>query len=221
MPDTADGDDVGPLFPPPADFAQQQLPIIELTQSWQRIHACDRDAIYFSRTGSTRFRAPHGEYGVMYSGADAFCAFVETFGRLDAGGDSDFRVVDVGMLSVRCLSEITATRPLRLVDLTGSGLRRIGADARLCSGEHAMARLWALAMWAHPSQPDGILYPTRHDLSRKCAAIFDRAADIVRAGKPRRLIELPWDLLGEILDAYWVLVGRRVRDRIYEPCARM
>jgi hypothetical protein len=137
----------------------------------------------------------------MYIGADIYCCFIETFGRLDRG-NVDFRIVDRASLEVRCISQITVTRPLRLVDLTGPGLRRLGADGRLCTGDHAQARLWAVALWGHPDQPDGILYPARHDLSRKSVALFDRASSAVNAGTPQRLIDLPRHRLEAVLNRY-------------------
>lgn len=94
-------------------------------------------------------------------------------------------------------------RPLRLVDLTGSGLARIGADARLTSSDYGISQRWALALWAHPEQPDGILYPARRDPSRHSVAIFDRAADAVSAVRLGSLIEPPLDtVLADVMDTY-------------------
>jgi hypothetical protein len=198
----APSDEPGPLFPPPPGFASRRLPLLHTDRSWQRIHACRHGALYFARSGETRCRAPNGEYGILYAGSDIHCSFVETFGRLGSKAGTDVRGVGMAALMTRCVSEISVARPLRLVDLSGPGLRRIGADARLCAGDHRIARTWALAIWAHPDQPDGLLYPARHDPSRQCAALFDRAADAMRAGTPCRLIDLDPGLLGNILDTY-------------------
>lgn len=192
---------LGPLSPPPPDLATRRLPLSKTTRSWQRIHRCDRAAIFFNPAGNTRFCAPNGEYGVMYIGADLNCCFIETFGRLDQGA-TDFRVIDQESLEARCVSHITVIRPLRLVDLTGAGLRRIGADGRLCTGDHLQARLWAHALWDHSERPDGILYPARHDLSRKSVALFDRAGSAINVGTPRRMIDLPRRQLRAVLDRY-------------------
>lgn len=200
-PDNAEPIEPGPLFSPPSDFAARLLPLTQADRSWQRLHSCRRDALYFGHSGETRFRAPNGEYGVMYAGSDIYCAFVETFGRLGTTPDQDVRVVAMSTLLDRCVSEITVTRPLRLVDLSGPGLRRIGADARLCSGDHHVARLWAQAIWMHPDQPDGIQYPARHDPSRQSVALFDRAAAL-QIGPARCVIDLDPKLLGRILDTY-------------------
>lgn len=83
------------------------------------------------------------------------------------------RTISSGELSARALSEVACNRPLRLVDLTGHGLARIGADARLCSGDHEYSRPWSRALRFHPSQIDGLYYPVRHDPSRRAAAIFN------------------------------------------------
>jgi hypothetical protein len=63
-----------------------------------------------------------------------------------------------------------------LVDLTGPGLARIGADARLTTGPHEQSRQWSRAIHDHPSKVDEILFAVRHDPSQKAAAIFNRAA---------------------------------------------
>jgi uncharacterized protein (DUF2336 family) len=60
--------------------------------------------------------------------------------------------------------------------MTGKGLVLLGADARLASGDYRVAQRWAQALWQHPSEPDGLLYHSRHDDERVCCAIFDRAS---------------------------------------------
>lgn len=69
------------------------------------------------------------------------------------------------------LSEFRSERHLRLVDLTGPGLARLGADARLFAGDHGQARQWSRAFYSHPDRVDGIYYPVRHDPSRVAAAV--------------------------------------------------
>jgi hypothetical protein len=103
----------------------------------------------------------------------------------------------------RCLTHIEAVRRLTLVDLTGPGLARLGADERLCAGDHAVAQRWALALWAHSSHPDGLYYRARHDPSRFCLALYDRAADAVRASRQGSLLEpANTALLANILEVY-------------------
>jgi hypothetical protein len=194
--------DLGPLPPPPADLAARALPIVHLDRRWYRIHACAHGALFYSTQPVARFNAPAAEYGTTHLGDDLACCFVETFGRLDTAAATTVRTVGQAQLLAACVSEIVSTRPLTLVDLTGSGPRRLDADARLFASEHAVARLWGRALWAHPSQPDGLLFPSRHDPSLPSLALFDRARDAVQAGAPQSLATLPLTVLGALLDRY-------------------
>jgi hypothetical protein len=64
---------------------------------------------------------------------------------------------------------------LRFVDLASSGgLTHIGADARLVTGSYKIAQRWSASLRFHPSKPDGIRYPARHDPTRVAYAIFTR-----------------------------------------------
>ena len=166
----------GPLPDPPADLGRRSLPVRTLSAPWYRLHARGRQAVFFGRTGLGRFDAPAGEFGTLYLAEDVPGAFVETFGQATAR-----RILALPDLARRRLARIEPPRPLRLVDLTGAGLARIGADARLFAGDHAVARRWALALHRHPRAPDGVLYPARHDPSRRAAAVFDRVRGRFRA----------------------------------------
>lgn len=181
---------------PPTGLSSRSLPCKESSGPWIRIHACSREAVFFGRTGDNRFDAPEGSYGCLYAAEDAHGAFVETF-----GDPLDIRLVSRADLAKRCLARITATRGLRLVDLTGKGLRQIGADARLTSGDRALAQRWALALWQHPSKPDGIAYRVRHDPSKEAVAIFDRAKTVVKSQPMGRLTDDP-AALAAILNHY-------------------
>ena len=154
--------------------------------------------LHFGRNDLGRFNAPAGQFGLLYAAVDVHCAFVETFGR-----ELGRQVVSLAELSQRCLIYVEVTRALRLVDFTGRSLRRIGADARLTSGDHDIARRWSLALWQHPSQPDGLYWRSRFDNDRFCAAIYDRAGDALTSVDLGALTEpqhVP--LLQDILDTY-------------------
>lgn len=187
---------------PPADLHTRVLPLVHDQRPWYRLHDCRYAPIYFGRSGKNRFDAPDGPagvYGVLYMGADAHGAFVETYGN--ATGVS---VVSLSVVRDACLARIEAARPLVLVDLTGAGLAHIGADGRLCAGDRdPLWHRWAVALWAHPDQPDGLLYPARHDLSRHSVALFDRVSAVLTAHPQGRLTDLSnATLLGDILDTY-------------------
>ena len=190
---------------PPGDLSGVSLPLTEVDTVWFRSHLRRYGALFFGRSGDCRFDAPGQEYGVLYVADNLEGAFIETFG---IRSKATVRHVTMRQLRDRRFAEISFPRPLRLVDLTGPGLARVGADARLCAGgDYAVAQLWSLAFWQHTDQPDGILYLSRHDPSTRCAAIFDRAgsgpgggpseSDIGSLTEPRHRI-----LLASLLNRY-------------------
>ena len=161
--------------PEPGDLSGVRLPLKESESIWFRCHQKDFRALYFGRSGDSRFDAPEQEYGVLYAAETLEGAFIETFGLRSKPA---VRHITWRHLRDRRFAEISFARPLRLVDLTSAGLAVLGADARVCTGgDYTVSQLWSLALWQHPDQPDGILYRSRHDPSLSCAAIFDRVDD--------------------------------------------
>lgn len=146
-----------PLAPhpePPLDFSDRPLPVVTSTQPVYRLNPIRHDsALFFDRSGKGRFDGQEQGYGILYVGADEYAAFIECFGRAHGA-----RGVAELALRQRNLVRITSARPLVLADLTGNGLVKLGADARLASGSYLMARKWAQAIWQHPQQVDGIRY---------------------------------------------------------------
>lgn len=195
----------GDLPDPPADLAKRRLVTVEAAFRLRRIHRCALEPIYFGRAGGTRFVAPGGEYGVLYAGRDAYGAFAEVFGDTWASEPATpgWNVLPEAVLHGWCLVTLIASRPLLLCDLRGSGLARIGADARLCSGSYAVAGRWALALWAHPRHVDGLLYRSRHDDDTVSVALFNRCSEILTAGRSRQLDQIP-ELTSRLLRRYSV-----------------
>jgi hypothetical protein len=184
---------------PPDDFNSREVLIRELAGPLFRIHRLAHEPVYFGRASRHRFDAPSAEYGVLYCAEDEWGAFIETFGQ--ATGIS---TVSVNSLTANPLVSISLSRPLRVIDFSASGgLTRAGADARLCSGDHALSRRWSLAVWRHPTNVDGIAYGCRHDPPRVALAVFDRAADAVSAKSIGALMAPEHqELLGQVLDTY-------------------
>ncbi len=190
----------GPHPAPPRDLADRPLPLRTWQSPWLRIHRAVRPPLHFGRSGDNRFDDAAAEFGVLYLGADFEGAFVETFGRVVADAP---RLVSARALGDRLLTPIDFDPPLRLVDLSGPGLGRLGADARLCAGDYRAAQRWSRALWAHPEAPDGLLYRSRHDPSRLCAAVFERAAGRARPRPGVSLVALDLRLhLAATLDLY-------------------
>jgi len=183
---------------PPANLREQKLPVIQIQQPWFRIYKSHHNPLYFGQTGDNRFDAPAQEFGVMYIASDPHGAFMETF-----GSQTGIRVVSASELSIRSISELTCMRLLKLVDITGSGVAHLGADARLATGSHRIAQLWAQELWSHPDQVDGIYYRARHDLDQTWAAIFDRAESVFEIANTQLCISRNFSkTLATILNTY-------------------
>jgi len=148
----------------------------------------EHEPAFWGRTGNNRFDAPSGEYGVLY-GAETFDgAFIETF------GDVSPKTVSVNSLTVRGVATVGPRRSLQLVDFAGPGLSQVGLDARICTDDHALSQEWSRALWAHPSQPDGIWYAARHDASEHSVALFDRVASALTVAALSGLMDSPQDI---------------------------
>jgi hypothetical protein len=187
---------------PPESPVEFRILVTRLRGAFFRSHSLRHGPLFFGKTAAHRFDAPAGEFGVCYLARDRHGAFIETFGH-----ETGVRFVTEAQLRERGLARVTLadrSSPLRLVDLRGEGLARLGADASLVTGlDLDLARRWSLALHAHPRCPDGILYRARHDPARESVALFDRAA-----GKVRVSSSTPWldpslhEALGGTLDTY-------------------
>jgi hypothetical protein len=188
-----------PHPPPPADLSQRALPLVALPGPWVRSYRLTHDPLYFGRAGTERFDAPDGSFGVCYAGMDNACAFIETFGHA-----TGHRVVTASELAARGRARLSASRPLRLVDLTGAGLARLGADNVLAAGlDYQLSQTWAAALWGHPTQSDGLLYRARYDPSLQSVALFDRAAPVLTAEPRGGWFDRDyWPTLAHLLDRY-------------------
>jgi hypothetical protein len=183
---------------PPSDFDNRPLPVVEGTGPWYRLNPAQYDsALHFDRSGRGRFDGPQQGYGILYVGEDVCAAFIETFGRIHGA-----KGVSEVLLRQRNLVEIKVDRPLVLVDLIGSGLVKLGADARLTAGKYTKARRWARAIHEHPQQVDGIRYRSRHDPNRLCCGFFDRVQPCLGEQNQGTLIEQHPHQLAQILAHY-------------------
>lgn len=194
-------DELGP-HPPPDDLTRRDLPIQVVDRLWVRFHRAWQSALYWGtsppRGRPGRFDAPAGSYGTLYVAADEDGAFIETFGY-----NTGVRLVPSEQLTAVDVSIVRAGRPLRLVQLTGQGLARLGADARLFAADFGPARAWSKALHDHPSAPDGILYASRHDETQICAVLFDRVSPIVTSERRGNLADPGQaQLVASLLDRY-------------------
>ncbi len=138
-------------------------------QQWFRLHGNRFAPMHFGCSGNNRFDSSDGQFGTLYLAQQIDGAFAEVFCRQRQ------RQVSAGFLARIHVAEFRSTRSLRLVDLAGKGLIRMGLDARICTEDYDLAQQWACAFHGHPDQADGIVYISRHDPEQKLVALFDRA----------------------------------------------
>ena len=146
-----------------------------------RVHSVKRGGDRFSTLGGTP-DAPSGRFStfapavvpLLYAAEDLEGAVSETVFH-----DVPFRgIKQVPRLRLgdRVATTLRTTRELRLVDLTSSGLRRIGvARTELIeSGPRAYPRtsLWSGALHDCPSAPDGLLWVSRQRDTSVCVVLF-------------------------------------------------
>ena len=180
------------------------LPIHILGQGSElfRLHESCYGAIYFNPNPSWRFNDPTGkEYGVLYAALDYQAALRETL------KPKKFNILSSNFLRSRCLSTLTPKRDLRLVDLEGAGLTRIGADGRLTTGSYQIAQAWSQALYRHPDRVDGLYYCSRYDPSKLCVALYEHRVKISDLEEQRvtadNLLDLAFDSeLQGFLDRY-------------------
>jgi hypothetical protein len=154
---------------PPADLATRKLPLVTISGDLFRIHRTIYTWRYFGRNKSERFDDPQGVFGVLYASTTADAAFAEVFLRKLA-------LMSVAQVDLQSRAVSTfGTKPLRCVELTGSGLRKLSCDNRISTEKpYQTTHLWSRALFLHPQQPDGLVYRSRHNPRFRCLALFDR-----------------------------------------------
>lgn len=146
---------------------------VSKNHTWFRLYRAKYDPLHFGETRRARFDAANGEFGVLYVARQIAGAFIETLVR------NGRRDISEARLESFHVAEVTASRGLKLVDLAGKGLVRMGVDARLNTGDYRIAQRWSSTFFAHPDTADGILYPSRYDPRQHLAALFDRAKPLL------------------------------------------
>ena len=183
---------------PPLDFERQVLPVTLESGLFYRLNPAGyASAIYYDASGCGRFDIK-GQLGVLYLGKTIEAAFIETFGR-----NLGQRFVSRDMIKTRSLFAIESDRPLKLLQLYGAGLAKLGVDSELSSGrKYRLPRLWCEAIYSHPQQVDGIYYMSRHDNTQLCCGLFDRGSYRLSENNLGNLLSYDRQKFFEILDLY-------------------
>ncbi len=144
-----------------------------------RAHPVGCEPLDFRPKARNRFDAPDGSFGVCYLALSPETAIAETLLR-----NPEVRTVRRAEIDRRTITEVEAVVELRLVDLVSTaGLQRLGIDLRTVHGPYDACRALAARLHEDPSQPDGLIWPSRFDADGRCIAVFDRAAGRLRPGR--------------------------------------
>jgi hypothetical protein len=166
---------------PPAWLAARSLPLLTVPAGTLlfRVHQVIHNPIFFGpaidpATGArlpptNRFDSLRGAFGVLYFGKQLEGAFAETVLRNPLR-----RFVSQRYVTLRAVSELTASRNLKVVDLHGPGLSAVGLTNAISTGPYNPCWAWSDYLWSHRDRPDGVAYASRHDPLQICYAIFER-----------------------------------------------
>jgi len=158
-----------------------------------------------SRFSDPRRRVVKNRFGVLYLGNTLKVCFLEAILRDQRNGVIGDYVIRESGLRSRRYALVELISQLNLVDLRGDGCVRMGIPSDVPrSTNQALARRWSLAFYQHPSQPDGIIYPSRLN-EDTCVAIYDRAVGKLREVSSAPLIEAPG--FAEVLDDLLVAIA--------------
>jgi hypothetical protein len=183
------------------------LPIVEVpvgTRFFRLNSVAYPNPAYFGRRATLRFDAPDASYGVCYLGTSLDACFLEVL-RPVRSRRMRRRFVTTTQLGAYYAALATVREPLRLAHLADDGLAQLGIDQRITGGDdYALSQRWSKAMYRHPAQVDGILYPTRHHNRLYTVALFERASEKVA-----------------FEDALWGVLGDRTAPDLWVETVRI
>lgn len=107
--------------------------------------------------------------GVYYAAFSLSGCLVEYFG--------DMGVIEIGE---QCIGAINITRPLKLLDIRGSGAMKAGSVSALAkTADRVLSQQWSRYFYEHEdiySQLDGIIYYNAHN-DEEAIALYERGQD--------------------------------------------
>lgn len=144
------------LPPPPADFRELPLPIKKVAASTlKRIGRRSAGEPYFGRHAVNRFDDPNKRFGTCCCGLQLDTALAESVLHDELPENGQFRIrpeeIDTRYLVTLATGPDGAS--LRLADLTGAHLKRLGGNNSLSADDpYDICQQWAAAVQAHPAQ---------------------------------------------------------------------
>jgi RES domain-containing protein len=169
-------------LPPKRQAHGLHLHTIAAGSPWFRIHRCRHaTALHWGRHDQGRWNAADGSFGVLYLADSLETAFAETYGHqvMDSQAPAGVKFLARQELQERCISRITATRELEVLDLRGPALAWHNLDARLLTTREQLTVCQAWSRWWHDAvePPDGLLYPSRLLPRGSNLALYEHGSD--------------------------------------------
>lgn len=199
-----------PLPPDPFDLSYN-LETWGVGKPIVRVHHCRFGATEFNPgEGGGRFHPLHDAAGDVVPtiyGANSFDgALSETVFHEVPAADPG-KSIDQALLMPLLACTLRPARPLRLIQLRGYGLSKLGLTrAQLidsAADQYAATRAWAAALYARAPEADGLIWMSRqHDASEAIVLFGTRVAreELIVAASPRPLYP-PAPGWHEVLDA--------------------
>jgi hypothetical protein len=164
---------------PPPDFSELPLKVRKVSvTTLKRIGRHKTGEPYFGKHAANRFDDPGKHFGTCYCGRQLDTAIAETLLHDEVPEKGQFRIrqedIDARYLVTFAAGDDNGM--LRLADLTGRHLKRLGGDNSL-SAEHPydVSQQWGAAVHAHPGHVDGFMYVSKQLNDKKAVVVFDRA----------------------------------------------
>lgn len=179
-------------------IAKLQERILEASiASWPRIlPSRHRSTPAIAGLGASRFSSPSGAFRVLYAADNFATAFAETIVRDRFEGKAR-RFLYRPHLEQLCVTSISSSRKLALLDLRGAAAYEAGVDTDSNRARaHGSGQALSEAVHAEMTDIDGILFNSRLTTG-DCLAVYDRAFAALSGTPPVALIQatlLPTEL---------------------------
>ena len=145
--------------------------------SLQRLTRFPATEPWWGTTVRYRFDDPFGCFGVSYAGESIDVAFAETVIHETASFEEGGWLLPREEISQRWVVRYQRTDPmLKLLDLTGAALKRLGLNNDVCSAsDYAFTQRLSHAVHEQVPEADGICYISRQLNTRRAVALFERS----------------------------------------------
>lgn len=194
------------LQPPPEDLHRQRLDIVMVRPSdLVRVSRHDTGEPYFGRSGGNRFDDASADsvqrFGTCYLGLGLTVAFAESVLH-DLEPTGGRFVLPASEIDSRFALSFKG-RPLRLANLTGTSLLRLGGHGEISgTSDYTLPQAWATALAAHPDRIDGLLYMSRRVNNDVAVVLFHRSGARLPGLQLRKAVPLAHhrDFLATVAD---------------------